>query len=281
MPGSASMAGSSRAACSSASARSAVCASSGPKTSVCRHVMIVSRPNTVMNHGMPAAGSKPTPSLPRMRSAARSATERAYACARSPHEALSCGTCRFQASSERRMRSRCSPKWRARGVRPGRTRPVCGRNDSRTSHSACGPSSSAKHSADPETCAARELRTSVASVPAGSRRWATIGVAPAPSATGGGSGQRARGIAEREVVLLDREDVGEVASPAPRRARTRPRRPPGSSRPCAPAGRRSRSARSGSGSRRAAARPPAGCAGRRPRRSTRPCRSRAATAARR
>ena len=36
----------------------------------------VSRPKTVMNHGMPAAGSRPTPSLPRMRSAARSATER-------------------------------------------------------------------------------------------------------------------------------------------------------------------------------------------------------------
>ena len=37
--------------------------------------MIVSRPKTVMNHGIPAAGSLPTPSPPRIRSAARSATD--------------------------------------------------------------------------------------------------------------------------------------------------------------------------------------------------------------
>ena len=65
-PGSASRDGSASVACSAASSRSAPRASSGPKRIVCRHVISVSRPNTVMNHGIPAAGRGP------MRSAARS-----------------------------------------------------------------------------------------------------------------------------------------------------------------------------------------------------------------
>ena len=76
-PGSASRDGSSSVACSAASSRSAERASSGPKSIVCRHVISVSRPNTVMNHGIPAAGSLPPPasSAVRMRSAARSLTD--------------------------------------------------------------------------------------------------------------------------------------------------------------------------------------------------------------
>ena len=49
--------------------------------------MIVSRPKTVMNHGIPAAGSLPSPTPPcsRIRSEARSATDCANACSRSSH----------------------------------------------------------------------------------------------------------------------------------------------------------------------------------------------------
>src|ERR671931_54865 len=60
----------------SASTSNAVRASSGPNSSVCRHVMIVSRPNTLMNHGTPAPGSLPMPVLSeRIRSDARSETD--------------------------------------------------------------------------------------------------------------------------------------------------------------------------------------------------------------
>ena len=67
-----------------------------------------------------------------------------------------------------------------------------------------------KHRAEPETWAARELRTSVANLPAGSRRWAIIGVAAGGERDGRGQRDCTRRIAEREVVLLDGQDVGEV-----------------------------------------------------------------------
>ena len=53
-------------------------ASSGPSSIVCRLVISVSRPKTVMNQGIPAAGSIPIPSPVRIRSAARSATDCEY-----------------------------------------------------------------------------------------------------------------------------------------------------------------------------------------------------------
>ena len=53
LPGSASMAGLSSVACRLASTSRALRASSGPNISVCRHVISVSRPKTVMNHGIP------------------------------------------------------------------------------------------------------------------------------------------------------------------------------------------------------------------------------------
>ena len=81
---------------------------------------------------------------------------------------------------------------------------------SRTSHSSCAPSSSAYQSAEPDTSAARELRTSVVSLPAGSCRCASRGSAPGMTATGAGQRLGERRVAEREVVMLDREDVGEI-----------------------------------------------------------------------
>ena len=114
-PGSASIDGSSSFACRSASTSSAVRASSGPNRSVCRHVMIVSRPKTVMNHGTPAPGSLPIPELlERMRSDARSddRLDEARATA-SSHDARSCGTRSCHAASESRTRPTSSPNRRS------------------------------------------------------------------------------------------------------------------------------------------------------------------------
>ena len=108
------------------------------------------------------------------------------------------------------MRARCSPKWRARGVRPGRARPVTGRNVSRTSHSACGPSSSANAERRPRD----ERRARAAHL----GREHALGVEQArglgrrPGGQLDGRRQRLgeAGVAKREVVVLDREDVREV-----------------------------------------------------------------------
>ncbi len=66
-------------ACSSARASRAPIAGSGPRSSDCSDVIAVSRPKTVMNHGMPAAKRGRRNSPVRMRSAAKSAIERSKA----------------------------------------------------------------------------------------------------------------------------------------------------------------------------------------------------------
>ena len=80
-------------------------------------VTIESRPNTVMNHGMPAAGSRPTATRPlsfaRMRSAARSEIDCETARSRSSQSARSCGTRSCQAVSESRTCWSSSPKRRS------------------------------------------------------------------------------------------------------------------------------------------------------------------------
>ena len=107
LPGSASRSGSSSVACVAASSRSALAESSGPNTIVCKHVINVSRPNTVMNHGAPAAGSAPTAkSSSSIRNAARSDTERSHVRVRSFHDDSRRGAARFQAVSDRFARSR-------------------------------------------------------------------------------------------------------------------------------------------------------------------------------
>ena len=73
--------------------------------------MSVSRPKTVMNHGMPAAGSCPIPSPPRIRSAARSATDwRERLPKVVARRVRSRGTLRCHAASDSRTCSRSSPK---------------------------------------------------------------------------------------------------------------------------------------------------------------------------
>ena len=60
----------------------------------------MSRPKTVMNHGMPAAGSRACPALPpRIRSAARSLRERSNECCSGSHVASSRGSCAFHGCS--------------------------------------------------------------------------------------------------------------------------------------------------------------------------------------
>ena len=76
--------------------------------------MIVSRPKTVMNQGIPAAGSAPDRrGSSSMRSEDRSATERPNVCISSSQELRSCGTRSRQAASESRTRASSSPKRRS------------------------------------------------------------------------------------------------------------------------------------------------------------------------
>ena len=102
----------------------------------------MSRPKTVMNHGMPAAGSLPTPSsLPCIRRDARSDTERPNECARSSQVARSCGTRSCQAASDSRTRASSSPNRRSamRGTTCGPSR--SGTMSSRRSQRSRGSSS--------------------------------------------------------------------------------------------------------------------------------------------
>ena len=86
--------------------------------------MSVSRPKTVMNHGVPAASSSPSASSgTRIRSAARSASDRFHVWTRSSQPALSTGAERCHSVSDRSARLRSSSSSRAndtaeRGVAP-------------------------------------------------------------------------------------------------------------------------------------------------------------------
>ena len=141
-PGSASTSGLTSCACSSVSTSSAVRASSGPKSSVCRHVISVSRPKTVMNHGIPAAGIRPVRPVPRIRSEARSETDWKNAWSIKSQSARIWGTRSCQAASDSRTRVISSPKRRSavRGVTESPS--IEARMSSRTSQLSRGSSSS-------------------------------------------------------------------------------------------------------------------------------------------
>ena len=102
-----------RRAWSAASVSSALIASSGPRSMVWRLVMIVSRPNTVMNQGMPAAGRCPGPSPARSRSAARSATDWSNEWRSSSDVVERRGSRSDQASNDSRTRARSVPNLRS------------------------------------------------------------------------------------------------------------------------------------------------------------------------
>ena len=154
-----------------------------------------------------------------------------------------------------------------------------GTTSTRSSQRSRGASSSAKRTREPSICPARERSTCVFAPPsraprarAGSRRR---------RADGRGLRQRPRvqRVAEREVVLLDRDDVREVGADLERELEARAARASRSGSRCGPASRRRRSARARSRASPAASPSATGCGGRRRPRSTRPCPTRAAAAA--
>ena len=188
-------------------------ASSGPNSIVWRLVISVSRPKTVMNHGIPAAGSLPRPSPMRMRSAARSATDCWYAWRRSSDWTRSCGTSSCHFASESRTLSRSAPK-RCSTTLGGSSTPD---SDATTSTRSCqisrGASSSWKHTRRPSILHGSEKSTCVFAPPfVASSRTSWFAAASKRASAGAGSGRAVSGSPEREVVLLHGEDVREVGA---------------------------------------------------------------------
>ena len=209
-PGSASIAGRPRVACSSASTSSAVRASSGPNSSVCRHVISVSRPKTVMNHGIPAAGSVPSRRPCGCAATARSATERLKEWRRSSQSrgAAARAAARPRAIAHVHELLAEAPLAPSRRIwSPSRS----AMTSMRSSTPRAAPSSTCQRDVEPSTAPGCERITCVRApaVRSTNTNWlcsASKSAAPAAAAA-------ARvGVAEREVVLLDREDVREVAA---------------------------------------------------------------------
>ena len=86
--------------------RSVVAASSGVNGSACRLVKMLSRPNIVMNHGSPAAGSARPPAIGgEKRSAARSTRLRRYVASSDPQSHSRRGASAIQRSRSLRIRA--------------------------------------------------------------------------------------------------------------------------------------------------------------------------------
>ncbi len=122
---------------------------------------MVSRPNTVMNQGIPAAGRSSGPSPWRSRSAARSATEWSKQWRSGSHVVVSRGTRSDHASSDSRTRARSVPN-RCSTSSGSSTSPSSDTATStRTSQDECGSSSIAKRTAPPSGSPSRESTTCV------------------------------------------------------------------------------------------------------------------------
>ena len=208
--------GSSSVAWSAASSRSAPRASSGPNSRVCRHVISVSRPKIVMNHGMPAAGSRPCPASPaRMRSAARSLTDRENVWRRSSQSARICGTLQLP-GRERLAEHARAPRRSAARRRAGAASAApsgVGTTSIRSFHVSRGASATSNAIADPFDVALAPRRGSACCRSPPGRR-ARTGSASARRTRHDRVGQRLRAarVAEREVPLLDGDDVCEVGA---------------------------------------------------------------------
>ena len=125
-------------------------ASSGPNSSVCKDEMSVSRPNTVMNHGVPAASSRPptSESPARMRSPARSATDVFHVCTRPSQRARSRGADARHAASDSSARRRSSSSSRANdALANGSTPSSCGCTPTTSRQRSPGASESANRAA--------------------------------------------------------------------------------------------------------------------------------------
>ena len=131
--------------------------------------------------------------------------------ASSGHEARSCGTCMFQAL-ERALDARpLLAEVTGAGRAPGPCAPGDrARNVSRTSHSACGPSSSANAERRPrDECGPRATHLGREHA-LGVEQVRGLGRRPGEQFDGRRQRLGEAGVAEREVVVLDREDVREV-----------------------------------------------------------------------
>ena len=187
--------------------------------------MSVSRPKTVMNHGMPAAGS--VRRRPRRRASAataRSATDGANDVTElvpRRSEAAARAAARRRATPGRAPAPRRSGARPARRARPRRraTRATSSRSSQHSRGASCERGSDDPAPSTSPRCGEHDLRAAAPSV-----RLLEHELACARSSKragrGGGSGRRVQRVAEREVVLLDADDVREVASRSPARGRS-------------------------------------------------------------
>ena len=192
--------GSSSCACSSVSASSAPIAISGPSMSVCNDVIAVSRPKTVMNHGMPAANSGRRSSPVRMRSAARSPIERSNERRRLSHPPRTRGTRSVQAATTSLALSRSSSSC----SNVSSSSSSHGRASTVTSQRSCGSSATPKVIALPRGAPAWRRRAACRGRRAGRRsraggpcRRASSARAAAAPARGPGPRARSRGASRR------------------------------------------------------------------------------------
>ena len=157
--------------------------------------MIVSRPNTVMNHGIPAAGSIAESRVfePRMRSAARSLTDWLNEFSSSSHSARSCGTRSCHAASESRTRPRSSPNWRSTVFGTTASPSETTTTSMRISHRSRGASSTGKAIAEPLTFPRCERMICVQSASSGSLSTNWLCSSSKRAGAGSGSGRARSG----------------------------------------------------------------------------------------
>ena len=174
--------------------------------------MIVSRPKTVMNHGIPAAGRWPSRAV-RCGSAAprdrRRTGENEVARGRpSSRGAAAPGAARRRAS---RARARARRRSAARPARRDSSPSSGGTTSTRSSQRSRG-SSSTRTDVEPSTVPALGEEHLRAAGSPSRRRGRTGCSSPSKRGRRAAAAAGVLGVAEREVVLLDREDVREVAA---------------------------------------------------------------------
>ncbi len=159
------------------------------------HVISVSRPKTVMNHGMPAAAAfrGRRPDAPRIRSDARSLTDWPKERPRSSHSARSCGTRSCHAASESRTRPRSSPKRRSTARGTSSSPSATGTTSMRTSQCSRGPSEMSYEIVEPFTVPRCERMICVRSESPGSANTNWLCSSSKRHGAGSGSGSACSG----------------------------------------------------------------------------------------
>ena len=133
------------------------------------------------------------------------------------------GTCRRQASSDSCTWARPSPNRRSTTSGSDSSPVSEGTTSTRSSQRSRAASSSAKLTREPSISPGRENSTCVFALPCGSS--STNWLAPSPrTAAGWRERPCVQRVAEREVVLLDRDDVGEIGADVERELEAKRRR---------------------------------------------------------